>query len=374
SSLLTRTKDPRAIPLLIRQFQGKKTNRSTEISVLSQIGDQTVVDLLVAEYPKMNNQDKQNVMQGLLQLHAPEFVQLAEDALLIKDSSLVRLAANGLYQEGSDRAEKILIDSLKKEAKHPYWSYICNELMNFGTSEARDALRLARTSKDSNKKSAAINALRNMQQRSPGNQYIYQANNFVKQEKWDFALRYYNLALEADPDYATAYAGRGNIYIRQKKYKEAKSDFDHAVKADPENNQAHAGVAILKILDGQIDEGVKYMQTARKQFEPYESNKSMMSYNIACVYGRAVEELSKKTEGAKDDKKKEEYESQAITELQAAVKFGFNDFELMKKDPDLQAVAKSEEFQKLLPKPNKDRKRPNLDATQQIEGGGGGFF
>lgn len=374
TSLLTRTKDPRAIPLLMRQFQNKMGSRSTVISVLAQIGDQSVVDLLVSEYPKMDNQEKQNVLQGLQQLHSPEFVRLAEEALLIKDSSLVRLASNGLYQEGSPRAEKILIDSLKKDVKHNYWSYICNELMNFGTPEARDALRQARTSKDSNKKSAAINALRNLQQRSPGNQYIYQANNYIKQEKWDLALRYFNLSLEADPDFATAYAGRGNIYLRQKKYKEAKADFERAVEADPENNQAHAGVAILKILDGQVDEGVQYMQQARKKFEQYESNKSMMLYNIACVYGRAVEEMNKKLEDAKDEKKQQEYQSKAIAELQAAVKNGFNDFELMKKDPDLQAVAKLPEFQKLLPKANKDRKRPNLNAAQQVEGGGGGIF
>lgn len=375
SNLLTRTKDPRAIPLLMRHFQTKTGSRSTVINVLGQIGDQTVVDVLVSEYPKMSNQDKRYVLQGLQQLHSPEFVRLAEGALLIKDSSLVRMAAKGLYQEGSPRAEKMLIDSLKKNVKHSYWSYICSELMNFGTPQARAALRQARSSKDSNKKSAAINALRNMQQRSPGNQYVYQANNYVKQEKWDLALRYFNLCLEADPEYAAAYAGRGNIYVRQKKYKNAKTDFERAIKADPENNQAHAGLAILTIIDGRVDEGVEYMQAERKKFEQYSSNKSMMLYNIACVYGRAVEELNKNAEDANQAQKQKDYQSKAIKELQAAVKNGFNNFDLMKKDPDLQALAKLPEFQKLLPKPNKKRVKPNLNAAPgQVQGGGIGFF
>ena len=81
--------------------------------------------------------------------------------------------------------------------------------MNFGTPQARDALREARNSKNANKKMSAINALRSLQQRSPGNQYVYQARNFVQQQKWDEAIKYYNLSIEADSEFAEAYAGRG---------------------------------------------------------------------------------------------------------------------------------------------------------------------
>ena len=203
-----------------------------------------------------------------------------------------------------------------------------------------------------------------MQQRSPGNQYIYNARNYVKQEKWDLAIRYYNLCIEADPEYAAAYAGRGNIYLRQKKYKEAKADFERAIKSDPEDTQGHAGVSIMKILDGKIDEGVKHMETARKQCEKYTSNKAMMYYNIACVYGRAVEKLLASPKSDARDKRLKSYQDKAMLELQAGVKSGFSDFELMKKDPDLKSLAELPDFQKLLPKADKDkkRKRPNLNA------------
>ncbi len=375
SNLIIRTKDPRAIPLLIRQFRSQKQNRYGMINMLAGIGDDSVAKMLVAEYPKLDNREKRYALQGLQQLHSGEFIRLASEALLINDSSLLNAAAQGLQQEGSPQAEWALIEAMKQDAKHNYWRYVCNALTSFATPEARQALREARDSKNANKKSAAISALRSLQQRSPGSQYIYQARNFAKQQKWDQAIRYYDLALEADPQYADAYAGRGIARLNLKKVKEAKADFDQAVKADPENSQGHTGIAIVKILDGHVKEGVEYAESSRKQFEPYETNKALMLYNLACVYGRAVEKLTAAPADAARDKQLKTYRTKAIAELNAAIKNHFADFDLMKSDPDLKSLAKLPEFQKLLPDAAKAAKkvRPNL-GIGQAAGGGGGIF
>lgn len=367
TNLIQRTKDPRAIPLLMRHFQTKKGNRYSVISLLSQIGDQSVVDLLVAEYPKLDNNEKRAVLQGLQQLQSPEFVRLAAEALLSNDSSLMNIAADGLYREGTPQAEKALIDALKKDAKQSSWRYVCNALVNFATPAARDALREARLSKDTDKKNAAINALRSLQQRSPGNQYIYQARSYAQQNKWDLAIRYYNLCLESDSEYADAYAGRGNSYLNLNKLKEAKADFERAVKADPENSQGHAGIAIMKIMDGKIEEGVEYALSARKQYEQFENNRGMMMYNTACVYGRAVEKLAASPKDEKRDALLKDYQGKAVKELEDAIKNHFQDFNMMTNDPDLKSLAKLPEFQNLLPDGNKarDRKRPNLGFQEE---------
>ncbi len=364
SNLIQRTKDSRAIPLLMRQFQTNKGSRHSVIQMLSQIGDQSVVEMFVAEYPKLNNSEKRAVLQGLQQLQSPEFVRLASEALLIDDSSLLNIAADGLYREGTPQAEKALVDALKKDVKHSNWRYLCNALVNFATPAARDALRQARTSKDQDKKNAAISALRSLQQRSPGNQYIYQARSYAQQAKWDLAVRYYNLCLESDSEYADAYAGRGNANLNLKKLKEAKADFERAIKADPENSQGHAGIAILKIMDGKIEEGIEYALSARKQYEQFETNRAMMMYNTACVYGRAVEKLAEAPGDEARDKMLKDYQAKAVKELQEAIKNHFADFDMMMKDPDLKSLAKLPEFENLLPDANKaaDRKRPNLNV------------
>ncbi len=367
-NLINRTKDPRTIPLLIRQYQSKMGNRYTIINTLSLIGDQSVVDLLVSDYPKLNNNEKRAVLQGLQQLHSPEFLRLAAEALSIDDSSLVNTASDGLYKQGSLEAERVLIEGLKKEAKHSRWSYLCNALVNFGTPEAREALREARSSSNANKKSSAINALRSLQQRSPGNQYIYQARNFVQQKKWDEAIKYYNLSIEADSEFAEAYAGRGTAYLNMNKPKEARADFDRAVKADPENSQGQTGKAIMMVLDGQIEEGVKYAEATRTKLEKLTGTNPMLIYNTACVYGRAVGQLAKEPEGKQRDEKLKKYQTKAVAILDEAIKNRFSDFNLMKSDPDLKPLAKLPEFQKLLPdakKPDPNRKRPNLNVQER---------
>jgi tetratricopeptide (TPR) repeat protein len=351
----------------MRQFQAKKGSRYSLISMLSSIGDQSVVDMLIAEYPKLDNNEKRSVLQGMQQMHSPEYVRLASEALLINDSSLLNTAADGLYKDGSPLAEKALIDALKHDAKHNYWSYICNALVNFATPDARLALREARNTKHENKKTSAINALRSLQQRSPGNQYIYQAKNYVKQLKWDLAIRYYGLSIEADSEYAEAYAGRGNAYLNSNKPKEALADFERAIKADPESSQGHTGIAIMKILDGKIEEGIKYAETSRKEIEPFESNKAMTLYNSACVYGRAVEKLAAAPSNEDRDKKLQDYQAKAVKELEEAVKNHFSDFDMMQNDPDLKSLSKLPDFQKLLPDANKaaNKKRPNLGIKDE---------
>ena len=368
SNLIIRTKEPRAIPLLMRQFQAKKGSRYSLINMLASIGDDSVVEMLVSEYPKLNNSEKRAVLQGLQQLHSPEYVRLASEALLINDSSLLNAAAEGLYRDGTPQAEKALIEALKKDAKHSYWGYICNALVNFATPEARAALREARNSEHTEKKNAAINALRSLQQRSPGNQYMHQARSYARQKQWDQAIRYYTLAIEADSEYAEAHAGRGTAHLNKDKLKEAKADFERAVKSDPESSQGHTGLAILKILDGKIEKGVEYAESSRKEIEPFENNKGMMLYNLACVYGRAVGKLEDSPPRMEDEKRAKllkQYQTKAVETLNEAVKNHFSDFELMKIDPDLEAVRDLPDIQKLLPDAQKgDKKRPNLRAEK----------
>src|SRR5690606_15583830 len=120
--------------------------------------------------------------------------------------------------DGSDEAAQLLIDALETSNQTTTWSYVSNALATLGTSEARTALYKARESSDQNKRSYAENALRNMRQRSPGYQYIYQAQQLARQEKWNEAIAQYSVALEIDADLPEAYAGRANAYLKQKKY------------------------------------------------------------------------------------------------------------------------------------------------------------
>jgi tetratricopeptide (TPR) repeat protein len=342
-NLLSRTKDRRAVELLLTHWNKSKENRSAITNTLAQIGDQSVAKVLVAKYPQLTNHEKAAVLNALLKLKSTKFRQLAGQALHSNDGSLVNTACQGLQADGGSDAVQLLIDALEKSANTSTWSYTSNALAMLGTSEAQAALQKARESENENKRNYAVNALRNLRQRSPGFQYVYQAQSFAKQKKWKEAVQQYTLALKLDPKLSEAYAGRGETWLMQNKYKKAKSDLLKAMKLDPYNSQAVTGVGIATVFEGNYLEGIKLVEDARSKF----TKDRMFAYRTACVYSRALEQVNQNKDIADRDKKISTYQKKALAELKRAVKLGYRDFASLKKDPHLKPLHDLTNFKKI---------------------------
>ena len=341
--LLQRTRDRRAVPLLLAHFEKSKSSRSAIIDTLAQIGDQSVADMFLKQYASLSTNEKTIVLNMLRQFRSPKFRELAGEALLTKDSSLIRAACQGLQEDGSTKAIALLINGYEKSKSTTAWSYISNALSYLGTSEARAALQKATQTKDANRRNYAVNALRNIRQRSPGYQYIYQAQQFDRQKKWKESIEKYTIAAQMDPQLPEAFAGRGTALLHQNKFKEAGPDFEKAIKLDPFNSVSLTGLGIVRVLEGKADEGIKLIEGKRKMFE----NDVMFAYNAACVYGRALEAVKKDLKAADRDKKIAEYQKLALNDLQRSIKLGFRDKDWMKKDPDLKSLHDLDEFKKI---------------------------
>jgi tetratricopeptide (TPR) repeat protein len=262
---------------------------------------------------------------------------------MTNDASLISVACQGLQMDGSDEAVSMLTEAFEKSDNNTTWSYVANALSALGTPEAQTALQKGRDSNNPNKSSYANNALRNLRQRSPGYQYIYQAQQFVNQQQWKEALDQYAIALELDPQLAEAYAGRAQVLLKQEKPQEAHKDFTKALELDPYNSQAVTGLGIVLVLEGKYEAGITFVEDARKKF----TNDVFYAYNTACVYGRALEHLQKNEKIEGRDKKMPEYQEKAIAELKRSVTLGFQDFNWMQKDPDLKSLAEVPEFKQI---------------------------
>ncbi len=333
-SLLTRTKDPRAVPLLLKHFaNAKSSSRSSLISTLTSIGDQTVVDVFLDKYDELNSSEQAAVLTALRQMRSPAFRKLAEKALLTKNSSLVSNAVQGLQEDGSHEAVRMLVEAYEKTTYTSAWSYISNALATLGSPEARQALRRATKSGNASRRSYATSAIKNMYQRSPGYQYIYQARNYSKQQKWDETIKYYSMAIKLDSQLPDAYAGRGTAYLNQAKPVEARKDFTKAVGMDDTNSVAVTGLGTVMVFEGDIEEGLKYIEDRRADFK----NDVNFYYNAACARSRAIQVL-KKDEDADHQKQIQSLQDKAIADLSQAKKMGFRDFTWMKKDPDLKVL------------------------------------
>lgn len=360
-ALLRRTKDPRAIPLLMKHLDKSSGSKSTIISVLAQIGDQNVGKELADRYSKLKSEyDRAAVLRALIRLKSPRFLKLAGEALMTKNSSLVSAACDGLRTDASEESVKLLANALDNSTYQSAWSYTSNALAEIGTPTARAALRRARESSNASKRNYGINGLRSAMQRSPGYQYIYQAKSSNRQKKPKEAIEHYSLAIKLDPKLSEAYSGRGHVYLKLKKYKEAKSDFQTALRQDPYDALAVTGLGVVLSLEGKIDEAIKQVEDSRSKFK----NNSLYAYNTACVYGRALEHAQKNSKLADRDRKLVLYRDKALQELRRSVKLGYRNFKDMKTDPDLASLEGLPEFEKIH-SPNGSTKSPSRKGGKE---------
>ncbi len=342
-SLLKRTKDRRALPLLLKHFDQSQTNRLQIIDALSHIGDQEVTEIFVKNYPRLSDNEKSAVLNVLLQMRSPAFRKLAGQALETNNSSLISAACRGLQSDGSSEAVRLLTVAFEKSGNSNTWSYISNALATLATPQAEAALRKARDSGNETKRNYANNALRMLRQRLPGYQYVSQAQRYGHELKWKEAIEQYNVALDLNSQLPEAYAGRASILLKQNKPKDAHKDFTKALELDPYSSAAVTGLGTVLVLEGKCEAGIKYVEDARGKFK----NDMFFAYNTACVYGRALEHVRKNEKTTDRDKKLKSYQQKAVAELKRSVKLGFRDFNWMKKDPDLKSLHELSEFKQI---------------------------
>jgi tetratricopeptide (TPR) repeat protein len=361
TQLLTRTKDARALPLLLDQLEKANGDRSAVINLLVQIGDQSVADKLAQKYPTLqNNTEKVHVLNGLRQFRHARFREFAGAALLSNDSSLVSTAANTLIQDGHPEGEKLLIAALDKQTTSHLLHSITNALANYGTPDARAALVKAKQSSDVNKRNYATIALTQIRQRSPGFQYVAQARQRLetaadpndkdarKQQEKE-ALELLETALQLDSQIPEAYATRGKILLRQEKLTDAGKDFEKALELAPDldDGEVITGLGLARVTAGKLDDAIKLVEAGREK-QKNVSDRGLYAYNTACVYSRSMQYLQEHPDVADSAKKIEEYRKKALSELDQSIKKGFPDFDWMAKDPDFKALRDDAEFKKLL--------------------------
>jgi len=362
NSLLERTKDPRAVPLLLKHVDSAD-NRSAIIRTLTQIGDQTVAQALADKYADLLNEEKIVVLAALQQMKSPAFRPRAAEALHSDDGALIDKACEGLQADGSIEAVQLLIGALEKSANTTTWTYTAKALGAIGTSEARDALRAARDSKNEKKQSLAINALRDLRKHSPGLTYVYQANNFLQNKKMKEALEQFSHAIKLDPELPEAYSGRANTFLQLEKHTAAKVDYKKALEIDPYDSQAVTGLGICMVIDGEYEQAIASVEKSRSKFK----RDQIFAYNIACVYGRAITHIEK-SENIKDRQKKiRTYEAQAIDDLKRSVKLGFRDLKWMNEDPDLNSLHSNDQFKKLIDPDGQSKEDADAEAKQEAD-------
>ncbi|QDU11979.1 HEAT repeat domain-containing protein [Gimesia aquarii] len=189
--------------------------------------------------------------------------------------------------------------------------------------------------------------------------YLFKAQILSEIRNWDEALKVYDQIIRKNDRYVSAYTGRGHTNLQKTDWKAAQQDFQKAYELNKKSSQAITGLAICMVYNHEEDKAIPFVEGFLKQFE----NDGLFSYNVACVFGRALINLKDQTKTPDVESKMKAYREKAIFHLTNASKTGFDDVEWMQKDPDLNELHALPSFKSLVQSLDKKREISNLKST-----------
>lgn len=403
-SFLRRTRDHRAVPLLMRHLEKKKTDRQDLLTTILAIGDHRIAEQIAEDFADYDFSEQLLILKALADVRSEKFWTLTESIVSkskTSDDKTLLGVVSLLQQRGGDRAVRLLIDMLRKliddEQHSPrHLAVVCAALASAGTPEARDALREAVRNSESGANTAR-QSLAQLYQRSPAQRYVTQGGSFIGQamrlsevddkiDKAELATRkaqarrhianamlYLNAAVKMDPELPDARRWRANaaLHIERpsaQQLETAREDFARYVELEPQESEGHTGLALVLVRQGRIDEGI----AAGMAISEKSKDDSVYSYNMACIYGRAIEQLESKSNADQPDQKAqiEKCRTLGVELLQQSIDSGLDDSNLgwMKRDPDLITIRKSPAFAKLVEKTlGGDDQNPDNQAPDENE-------
>ncbi len=353
SDLLIRTKEQRAVPLLLRQIKVDSEERSQLIDLLGQIGDQTVFEAFTTLFDKVGDQERRSILTSLHRLKAPSFFEVAARCLKSSDVSLMSQACDLLVHDANPKSTELLIAAFQQVRDEDRFLIFCNALGNLSSPETRSALRLAaRMPGNKNREIALRNALQNIYARSQTRQFVEQGRQFEQLKQHAQAAIQFDLAVKDDADSPEARTARGMFSLNRDDISKAREDYLKLVELDPTSSQGPTGLGIVLAREGKLDEAAKAIESVREKFTAETESvrlQNLFFYNAACVYGRAYEYATAHPEIADRDALLKQYSRKALDDLRSAINAELDDEnrEWMKHDPDLKSLHDLPEFKKL---------------------------
>lgn len=349
-TVLKRVKNPEGAEPLLRHLQAAGDSPAI-VTTLGLIAEPTISPRLIELYPTLKPGVQAEVLTILRNWEIPEFRDLAREALKSEDQSKVLNAAQGLIEGGGDEELGWIGEALEQTLNHDIIQILTKIVADSGNEKSRELLKRIRGMNSEIHRIEAVNGLAMIRRRSPGYSLYEQGMALIAEDPQNQNLKqgieYFTKALEQDPELFEAYQARGNCHIRAGDLKKAGPDFQKGLEIEPFNADALTGYCVFLAAEGEWEDALKRLEEGDRMFR----DEINYEYNSACVLARVTAHLQGHPEIPDRDALLEKYKSEALKRLRNSVENGFEDLEHMKRDPDLESLRGTEEFQKILNQP-----------------------
>ena len=116
---------------------------------------------------------------------------------------------------------------------------------------------------------------------------ITEAENLVKNARFELAEKYYLEALSLDFKNIDVYYGLAWLYIEKKQYKEARESLEFILKLNPNFSEAYYGLAEIAKREERINEAIEF---SRRAVELSSNNPKYLDFLIEmCIIGKRAE-------------------------------------------------------------------------------------
>jgi len=147
-----------------------------------------------------------------------------------------------------------------------------------------------------------------------------------KHQQVEEAIAEYQKALKINSRKTELYNKIGNLYVKKAEYNKAIEEFNAALSIDPGFISALQNLAIIYSKNNEFELSLKYLNKMKK----LQPENAEIYYNISCIYAR-------------QNKVKE-----SVEWIRLAIEKGFDDWNLIRKDPDLDNIRITEYYREVV--------------------------
>lgn len=348
--LLQRVGCREATPHLIRHYEsGTAQQKRVLLSAIIKTGDESIVPFLREQFENgSDDRERSILLTALATFHPPGLRRMAIESLRSQDSALVMSACRLLQDDGSDAAVAAIGDQLIRIADDARQDGPANTMIralgSIATPKARAYLRRVENGKSRNRRQWAASTLIQLYRASPALVLLNEAAALREEGKIEEAEKKYNKAIEIDGFLPEIYIRRGHLKSHSGRRDQAIADFDLALEIDPLHPIATSLKAIAIVVVRDVDAGLKMVEDNADVFR-YDD---VFNYNAACAYGQALRVTRPTPENLE---KIAAWKSRTLDFLEHCIdELRYDDFKLLKSDPDLDPVRDTDRFRALLQK------------------------